>query len=46
MNILKKLILSSILIGFVSCATPKGKCDAYATGNPNHGKKPYYQRKK
>ncbi len=46
MNIFKKLILSSILIGFVSCSTSKGICDAYANGNPNHGKKPYYQRKK
>jgi hypothetical protein len=46
MNQIKKLILSSILVGFVSCSTHKKSCDAYHSGNPHNGKKPYFLRKK
>lgn len=38
------IILSSLIL--LSCNTSKNVCDAYHTGNPNNGKKPYYLRKK
>lgn len=45
MNILKKLILSSILVGFISCSTSKAKCDAYANANKTNSKKTHHQIK-
>ncbi len=46
MNHIKKLILSSLLMGFVSCNTYKKPCDAYQSGNPHINKKPYFLRNK
>ena len=46
MNQIKKLILTSIFIGFVSCNTHKKPCEVYHSGNPHNGKKPYFLRNK
>ena len=46
MKHLKLIILSILLIGFVSCNVHKKTCDAYHSGNPHANKKPYFKRKK
>lgn len=43
---MRKIVIILGVLTLLGCKSNKGVCDAFHSGNPNHGKKPYYLRKK
>lgn len=41
---MRNILIILITLMVLGCARTKGVCEAYHTGNPNNGKKPYYLR--